>query len=74
MTDRPVPQLDVVEGQTARVERQHALAGHPAKLKEGEIRFQPSTWNLPVRTASAVTMLTLPLMRRYGYLGRARPE
>lgn len=61
------PQLDFIEGRTARLTPQHALAGNPDKLDGDSIEIRQVSYQLPGWMHWAVTAVTFPLLLRYGY-------
>lgn len=63
-----------VEGAVAQLSRDHTVAGNPMRFKVGPVELRlDDQWKMkmPRRTRMAVTLLTWPLLRRYGYLRRA---
>ena len=63
---RPMP----VAAAAADPTRSHCLSGNPLSFRQGEITVRPDVeWHggLPRRDAWLVTVLTLPLLLRYGY-------
>lgn len=63
------------QGSTVNVSRGHAVAGNPDRFSSVQIQIRPDTaWTekLSRKYISAVTVLTLPLLLRYGYLPRGR--
>lgn len=61
------PALDFIDGRTAHLGRQHALAGNPDKLDGGSLEIRESSYQLPRWVHWATTAITLPLLPRYGY-------
>jgi O-methyltransferase len=53
---------------------QHMLGSNPDKLKRGPTRIAEKSASLPWRSKVLVSMLTAPLLFRYGYWGEARRD
>ena len=54
----------------------HSIAGNPLRFSGGPIRVRrDEAWRaaLPRRSRAVVSLATLPLRLRYGYLGRSNP-
>jgi len=62
------------QGQWAELGQGHSAAGNPMRFTTGKISIRPDDrWQaaMPRPQRRAVTALTLPLLRHYGYLGGA---
>jgi hypothetical protein len=59
--------LSFLQGRTARLGPQHALAGNPDKLQGDVLEIRESSYALPTWLHWMTTAITLPLLRRYGY-------
>ncbi|MGH7776435.1 MAG: sulfotransferase [Candidatus Dormibacterales bacterium] len=67
-------ELDFVDGSAVRLHPNHSVAGNPDRLRHGPTRLRAdSEWveAMPAGARRMVTLLTLPLLRRYGYPLRA---
>ena len=69
---RPGEALPFLASGKARLARDHALAGNPEMLDEGEVEIRPATWTMPPVPAALASMAALPLLLRYGYRVWAR--
>jgi hypothetical protein len=52
---------------------QHTVAGNPVRMQSGPLRLRmDDAWRraMPARDRRLVTLLTFPLLARYGYAGR----
>ncbi len=59
---------------TVRLDATHSIAGNPDRLRTGRVELRPDDeWRTRQSRADrlVVTLLTWPLLARYGYLGRA---
>lgn len=61
--------LAFIERQRIRLSPQHALAGNPDKFTHGWVPIRPPEKPAAGRMRWLVTLLTFPLLRRYGYVG-----
>ena len=67
--------LDFIEDSTVRLDPNHTVAGNPDRLRHGPTRLRADTeWleAMPAGTRRLVTLITLPLLGRYGYPLRPR--
>jgi hypothetical protein len=65
--------LAMQDQHTVELRPTHSVAGNPMRFRHGTTRLQPDlAWRteLPRGQRRLVTAITLPLLRRYGYLGR----
>ncbi len=60
-----------MQGRQAWIGRQHLLGSNPDKFTGGAIMIQPRDWQLARPRRVAVTLITLPFLLKYGYLGRS---
>lgn len=70
----PVSALPVLDDTSVVLGPSHGLSGNPSRFRTGTVALRPDTrWTerMAARDRSLVTVLTLPLLRAYGY--RARP-
>ncbi len=66
--------LDFVRGNTVEMGEIHALAGNPSRFNDGSVELRrDDRWrqDQPAGHRRLVTLLTYPLLRRYGYLGKS---
>jgi hypothetical protein len=64
--------LPVVRGREISLSVDHMVSGNPGRFRAGNIELQPDEeWKVKMRGAdkSVVTVLTAPLLLKYGYLG-----
>ncbi len=69
-------QLGFIEGDTVTLDPTHSVAGNPSRFKNGPVALSlDEAWRdkLDPRMRRLVTLLTWPLLRRYGYTGKGRP-
>ncbi len=62
--------LSFIDGTTVRIGSNHAISANPVKFNSGTITLRlDDEWRsaMAKRDRQVVTLLTLPLMRRYGY-------
>jgi LPS sulfotransferase NodH len=62
--------LSFIEGTSVRVGSNHAISANPVKFADGAVQIKPDDeWQVKMakRDRRTVTLLTLPLIRRYGY-------
>jgi hypothetical protein len=63
--------LDALDGKTLRLSKEnHTVSGNPVRFRQGRIELRPDMeWmdEMKSRDKRLVTILTLPLLRRYGY-------
>lgn len=72
---RPGAELPLVAPNRLRMGELHALAGNPSRFASGEVEVRrDEAWRdrQPAAHRRLVTLLTWPLLLRYGYLGRGR--
>jgi hypothetical protein len=62
-----------LQGNRAAVRVQHILAGNPDKLERSDVVIEKRNPVLPRRTDFLVSLLTFPLMLRYGYIFQTAP-
>ena len=65
---------EFLDGHTVELTRSHTVAGNPVRFRTGSMTLRrDDDWRaqLPRRRRRLVTALTLPLLVRYGYLGRS---
>jgi hypothetical protein len=62
-----------LQGNKAAVKVQHILAGNPDKLERSDVVIEQRHPVLPPRTNFLVSLLTFPLMLRYGYIFQRTP-
>jgi hypothetical protein len=65
--------LPAVRGQEISLSVDHTVSGNPSRFRTGNIELRPDEeWKVKMRGADkyVVTALTVPLLLRYGYLGR----
>lgn len=68
--------LPVVDGGQVVLDRSHGLSGNPGRFRSGEVALRADDgWrnDMPADSRALVTMLTLPLLRAYGYPLGTRP-
>lgn len=69
----PQPETLPVSGRTAHLSPSHTSAGNPMRFTSGEIEVRPDMrWltDLPASQRRLVTVMTSPMLARYGYLRR----
>jgi Sulfotransferase family len=62
-----------LDAHTARLHPNHIVAGNPSRFTTGDVSIRPDVaWQreMPIRDQRLVASMTLPLLLRYGYLGR----
>lgn len=67
--------LPMIDGHTARLEATHSVAGNPNRLVHGQVAIRnDDEWErfMPMGHRGLVTVLTAPLLGRYGYRVVAR--
>ena len=67
--------LPFLEGDRASVRPTHSVSGNPSRFADGSVRIRlDEQWRTAIEPASLriATMLTAPLLRRYGYCLRTR--
>ena len=67
--------LDFVRGNQVSMGEIHALAGNPSRFNDGTVELRrDDRWrnDQPAWHRRLVTLLTYPLLRRYGYLGKPK--
>lgn len=67
---------DLISSDSVKLSRSHMVSGNPMRFQTGELQLRrDDAWrhNLDHRSRRVVSLLTGPLMLRYGYFGRARP-
>jgi hypothetical protein len=75
LVDEPAPALDFLQDPAMRLRTNHTVAGNPDRF-QAEVRIRPDDeWRrrMAPRDRRLVTALTLPLLRRYGYLAPPAP-
>ena len=76
LLDEPAP-LDFVNGGTVAIrEDNHSVFGNAVRFRSGEVELRADElWRKDMRSSHklAVTALTLPLLRKYGYRARTGP-
>jgi hypothetical protein len=68
--------LAFLSGDDVELSANHTAAGNPMRFQTGRVRLRrDDSWRTGLGPADRrlVTALTLPLLRRHGYLGRSRP-
>ena len=70
LMEEPLPALDFLGKRTLRLRTNHTVAGNPDRFRADVTIWPDIEWRekLPARDKLLVTALTLPLLRRYGYL------
>ena len=66
------PSFDFIDGLQASLRTSHTVSGNPVRFTNKEIKIQPDVeWRhaMPNRHKWLVTLLTWPLLSKYGYLG-----
>ena len=64
------------DDRTARLHPNHIVAGNPSRFTTGDVTIRSDdawTREMPLRDQRVVAGLTLPLLLRYGYVGRGDP-
>jgi hypothetical protein len=64
---------DVVRGREISMSVDHTVSGNPSRFRAGKIELRlDEEWKVKMRGAdkNVVTVLTAPLLLKYGYLGR----
>jgi hypothetical protein len=78
LSGQPAPDLDFLHDGAARLGEHHLVDGNPVRFRHGQVRLAPDlAWqtDLAPGGARAVTALTMPLLRAYGYgLTRSTPS
>lgn len=67
----------IVRGHKVTLATNHSVAGNPMRFQIGDIEVQPDEeWKAKLSGVdkTIVTALTWPLLYRYGYLGREKPQ
>lgn len=73
--DAPSQELTFVKDDAVELEPVHSIGGNPNRFSTGLVPLQPDEqWRTGMRPAArkVVTLLTAPLLAKYGYLGRRR--
>ena len=69
------PSLDFLTGSHANLKPSHTVSGNPVRFESSEIEIRPDTqWQKSMAKSQkwVVTLLTWPLLLKYGYLGNGQ--
>lgn len=67
------PSLDFIDGSHASLRTSHTVSGNPVRFTNREIKIEPDTeWQHAMANPHKwlVTLITWPLLSKYGYLGK----
>ncbi len=71
----PVGHVDHIDGGTVTLRPSHSVAGNPMRFRQGQLPLRlDEEWRTEMsgRNRAVVTVLSSPMLLRYGYLGRSR--